>query len=336
MSVPFRERNPVIVGAVSLAVIAALVLAAFRAEDLPLIGGGDTYYAAFSEAGGLKANDEVRIAGVRVGKVKSVDLDGDHVRVEFLVDRGVDFGSTTAAAIKVKTLLGAMYLSLQPDGGGQLAEGSEIPRQRTSSPYDVVDAFAGLADRSERIDTDQLAQSLNTVAELTENTPEEFQAALRGVSDLSANIAARDEQLNTLLGNLRKVSGVLGDRRQDLVALMRDGDKLFRALVARRQAVSDLLDSTSELSVQLTGLVRDTRTDLKPALDHLDSVVDVLNKNQENLDNSLRLMAPFYRVFASTLGNGPWFDTYIQNLPPAPNLLEGGGLQLPTAREGGQ
>jgi len=336
MSVPFRERNPVIVGAVSLAVIAALVLAAFRAEDLPLIGGGDTYYAAFSEAGGLKANDEVRIAGVRVGKVKSVDLDGDHVRVEFLVDRGVDFGSTTAAAIKVKTLLGAMYLSLQPDGGGQLAEGSEIPRQRTSSPYDVVDAFAGLADRSERIDTDQLAQSLNTVAELTENTPEEFQAALRGVSDLSANIAARDEQLNTLLGNLRKVSGVLGDRRQDLVALMRDGDKLFRALVARRQAVSDLLDSSSELSVQLTGLVRDTRTDLKPALDHLDSVVDVLNKNQENLDNSLRLMAPFYRVFASTLGNGPWFDTYIQNLPPAPNLLEGGGLQLPTAREGGQ
>ena len=69
MSVPFRERNPVIIGAVSLAVIAAFILAAFKAEGLPLIGGGDTYYAAFSEAGGLKANDEVRVAGVRVGKV---------------------------------------------------------------------------------------------------------------------------------------------------------------------------------------------------------------------------------------------------------------------------
>ena len=336
MSVPFRERNPVIIGAVSLVVLAAMVMAAFRAEDLPLIGGGDTYYAAFSEAGGLKPNDEVRIAGVRVGKVKTVELAGDHVRVEFLVDRGVDFGSQTGAAIKVKTLLGAMYLALQPDGGGQLAEESEIPVQRTSSPYDVVDAFSGLAERSERIDTDQLAESLNTVAQLTENTPEEFQAALRGVSDLSANIAARDAQLNTLLGNLRKVSGVLGDRRQDLIALMEDGDKMFRALVARREAVSDLLDSTSQLSVQLTGLVRDTRADLKPALDHLDSVVDVLNKNQENLDNSLRLMAPFYRVFASTLGNGPWFDTYIQNMPPVPNLLEGGGLQVPTAGRGGR
>jgi phospholipid/cholesterol/gamma-HCH transport system substrate-binding protein len=323
MSTPFREKNPVIVGAVSLAVIFAFIMAAFRAEDLPLIGGGDTYYAAFSEAGGLKANDEVRIAGVRVGKVKTVDLAGDHVRVEFLVDSGADFGSRTAAAIKVKTLLGAMYLSLQPDGPGQLAEGSEIPRTRTTSPYDVVEAFSGLADRSERIDTDQLANALNTMAALTENTPEEFQAALRGMSDLSENIAARDQQLNTLLTNMRKVSGVLGDRRGDLVTLMRDGDKLFRALAARRESVHNLLTATSQLSIELTKLVRSTREDLKPALDHLDNVVDVLLKNQENLDNSLRLMAPFYRVFANTLGTGPWFDTYIQNMPPVPAV--GGG-----------
>ncbi len=323
MSVPFRERNPVIVGAVSLAVIAAFVLAAFRAEDLPLIGGGDTYYAAFSEAAGLKANDEVRIAGVRVGKVKSVDLAGDHVRVQFLVDSGVDFGRQTAAAIKVKTLLGAMYLALQPSGEGQLPEDTEIPVSRTTSPYDVVKAFSGLADTSERIDTDQLAKALNTMATLTKNTPEEFQAALRGMSQLSQNIAARDEQLNTLLTNMRKVSGVLGDRRGDLVTLMRDGDKLFRALAARRESVHNLLTATSQLSIELTKLVRSTRADLKPALNHLDSVVDVLRKNQDNLDNSLRLMAPFYRVFANTLGTGPWFDTYIQNMPPVPAL--GGG-----------
>jgi phospholipid/cholesterol/gamma-HCH transport system substrate-binding protein len=312
MSVPFRERNPVIIGAVSLAVITAFVLAAFKAEDLPLIGGGDTYYAAFSEAGGLKANDEVRVAGVRVGKVQSVDLDGGHVKVTFKVQKGVDFGKDTGAAIKVKTLLGAMYLGLEPAGRGQLPEGSEIPVQRTTSPYDVV-------HRSERIDTDRLAKSLTTLGALTENTPEEFRSALSGLSDLSQNIAARDEQLNTLLRNTKKVSTVLGDRRGDLVTLMRDGDKLFQALTARRESVHNLLVATSQLSVQLTGLVRDTRADLKPALDHLKSVVDVLNRNQQNLDNSLRLMAPFYRVFANTLGNGPWFDTYIQNLPPAPS-----------------
>ena len=91
---------------------------------------------------------------------------------------------------------------------------------------------------------------------------------------------------------------------------------LFQALVARREAVHRLLASTSRLSAQLTGLVDDSRDDLKPALTNLERVVDLLNKNQANLDQSIRLMAPFYRVFANTLGNGPWFDTYIQNLPP--------------------
>jgi phospholipid/cholesterol/gamma-HCH transport system substrate-binding protein len=76
--------------------------------------------------------------------------------------------------------------------------------------------------------------------------------------------------------------------------------------------------STSRLSEELTTLVRQSRADLKPALTHLENVVQVLNKNEDNIDNSLRLMAPFYRVFANTLGTGPWFDTYIQNLPPAP------------------
>ncbi len=318
--IPFRERNPVVIGAISLSMLAASLVVAFRANDLPVIGGGDTYYAAFAEAGGLKPNDEVRIAGVRVGKVDAVELDGDHVRVSFKVDAAEEFGPTTNAAIEVKTLLGAMFLSLEPAGKGQLPEKSTIPIERTSSPYDVVEAFEGLAATSEQINTDQLAESLTTLADLTRNTPDEFRAALDGVSRLSANVAARDSEINTLLINLEKVSKVLDDRDEDLIALMRDADVLFRALVSRREAIHNLLTSTSTLSRELTLLVKQSRADLKPALTHLENVVNVLNKNEDNLDNSLRLMAPFYTVFANTLGNGPWFDTYIQNMPPAPQV----------------
>ncbi len=96
MSTPFRERNPVKIGAISIAVIIALMVVAFKAGDLPLIGGGDTYHASFSEASGIKPNDEVRIAGVRVGKVTGVDLDGAKVDVTFKVDTPSQFGSETA------------------------------------------------------------------------------------------------------------------------------------------------------------------------------------------------------------------------------------------------
>ncbi len=326
MSKPFRERNPVIIGAISLAVIAVMILAAFRAQDLPVIGGGDTYTAAFSEAGGLKANDPVRIAGVRVGKVEKIELEGDHVKVSFRVKTDSEFGTETGASIRVNTLLGAMYLALEPAGGGQLDSDKEIPVERTSSPYDVVKAFSGLAETADQIDTDQLAASLTTLSDLTRNTPEEFKAALSGVSRLSSNIADKNERIGLLLTNLQRVSTVLNERDDDIVGLMKESDTLFQALVARREAVHNLLVSTSTLSTELSALIRQSRADLKPALTQLDDVVGILNKNEDNIDNSLRLMAPFYRVFTNTLGNGPWFDTYIQNMPPAPDLLNGGGV----------
>ena len=317
---PFRERNPVVVGAVSLVVLAVVMVAALRADDLPVIGGGDTYHAMFSEAGGLKVNDEVRIAGVRVGKVNEIALDRDQVRVTFKVDADAAFGGDSRAAIKVKTILGSMFLALEPAGAGQLDEDATIPVERTSSPFDVVEAFEGLASTSEQIDTDQLAESLTTLADLTRNTPEEFRGALSGLSRLSANVAEKDEQLNTLLVNLERVSTVLDARDDDIIKLMEDSDVLFRALVARREAVHELLVSTSTLSRELTTLIRQSREDLAPALAHLENVVAVLNKNEDNLDSSLRLMAPFYRVFANTLGTGPWFDTWIANFPPVPQV----------------
>ncbi len=323
MMKPFRERNPVIIGAAGLVAIALFMLAAFRAEELPLIGGGDVYYAQFTEAGGLKINDEVRVAGVRVGQVEDLTLEDGHVLVRFRIDKGTDFGTETGASIRVKTLLGAMYLALEPDGTGQLDPDSEIPLERTASPYDVVEAFSGLATTEQRIDTGRLATSLNTLADLFRDTPDEVKASLTGLSRLSRNVAARDEQLNTLLTNASKVSKVLADRNENLETLFKDGNVLLQAVYARREAVHNLLVASVKLSKQLTGLVQDSREDLKPALDHLDNVVDLLNARQEQLDDSLRLMAPFYRVFANTLGTGPWFDTFVQNLPPVPDLTGG-------------
>ena len=181
MSTPFRERNPVVVGAISLAVVVGLILLAFNAEKLPIIGGGDTYYADFSEAGGLKANDEVRIAGVRVGKVDSVVArrrpregrlpDPERRRLRHR-HPGRDQGQDAARRDVPLARAGRLRASCR--------EGSEIPVARTPSPYDVVQAFSGLARTSERIDTDQLARSLTTLADLTRNTPKNFRHALAG------------------------------------------------------------------------------------------------------------------------------------------------------------
>jgi len=114
----FASRNPTTIGAIGLVVIGVLLWAAFNATKLPIIGGGTPYAAIFSEASGLQPNDEVRIAGVKVGTVTGVRLDGPNgkdVRVSFRVKHAF-VGDQTQAIIKIKTVLGRKYLELDPAG----------------------------------------------------------------------------------------------------------------------------------------------------------------------------------------------------------------------------
>ena len=325
---PFRERNPVIIGLIGLAAIAAMMLGAFRADRLPIIGSGDVYHAEFAEIGSLKSGNEVRIAGVSVGKVQKIELAGAKVRVTFKIDKGLDFGTETGADIRVRTLLGAEFLALTPKGPGQLAEGSTIPLERTIAPYDVVQAFSDLSRTTDQIDIPQLSQALDTLGEISTQTPEEFRGAIKGVSDLSRNLAARDEQINTLLINLKKVSGVLNSRNDELVTLFKDSDTLFQAISARRDSIHRLLVSTQTISAQLRGLVKDTRADLRPALKQLDTVTTMLRKNEASLDEALRIYPAFTRVFSNALGTGPWFDTYLGGLTSLGGVTESLSDQL--------
>ena len=322
MSIPFRERNPVPIGAIGIGLIGLLLFGAFNAQSLPLIGSGDSYRAAFTEAGGIRKDDDVRIAGVKVGKVTGIELEGSHVRVDFKVTGDAAFGPQTGASIRMKTLLGQKYVALQPKGAGQMPPDSEIPLGRTVSSYDIVDAFSDLTTTTERIDTGQLAQSLDVMATEFRDSPAHVKSALSGLSRLSKTIASRDEELRTLLSRANTVSATVASRNDTTAKLIQDADLLLVELAARREAIHTLFTNTSELAIQLTGLVRDNRAALKPALDQLTKVLAVLTKHEQDLDKTIARMAPFTRVYANTLGNGRWFDTYIANLTVPVGVLK--------------
>lgn len=114
---PVKERNPVAVGVAGLLVLTLVALLVYNVDRLPF-GGGTTYSADFSESAGLDEGDEVRIAGVKVGQVTGVALDGAKVKVSFEVEDAW-IGDRTTAAIAIKTVLGDKYLALDPLGSGR-------------------------------------------------------------------------------------------------------------------------------------------------------------------------------------------------------------------------
>ncbi|TDD39755.1 MCE family protein [Actinomadura sp. KC06] len=337
MRVTFRERNPVPIGLSGFAVIIVLVVLAMNLESIPLISGGDTHTAAFKEAAGLKKDEEVRIAGVKVGKVTDLELDGDRVKVTFKVDDGVRLGDRTEASIKIKTVLGAHYLALTPRGKGRL--GRNIPIERTHVPFEVVPAISELSRRVGAIDVQQVAKSFDVLSETFKNSPEEVRASLQGLRRLSNTVASRDDQLHELAGKAKDVSKLLADRNQDFAKLVADGDRVLQAVQARRAVIHQLLVNTVALSQQVNALISENEKQLRPMLDNLAKVNRVLLKNQDNLDRILQLFAPFARQFADVTGTGRWFDSWIQNLIPIPASIQApknGGNGTTTRKPGGQ
>lgn len=313
---PFRERNPIPIGLVSLGVIVALVLAAMNIDRLPVVGAGKLYTAHFTEAAGLTAGDEVRVAGVSTGKVAGVELDGDRVKVSFRI-KDAWVGNDSTVYIKIRSVLGQKYLALDPRGDTEQDADETIPLGRTASPYDVIEAFQGLAETTNEIDTTQLATSFTVLADSVRDSPDEVRSALDGLSRLSETISKRDGELATLLANARDVSGILADRTGEVERLIADGNLLLAELQERRNAISRLLDGTKALSAQLSGLVADNSEQLAPVLGQLELVTDLLLRNQQQLSEGLYLMGPFARVFTNTIGNGRWFDSYLYGvLPP--------------------
>ncbi|HVF06244.1 MAG TPA: MlaD family protein [Frankiaceae bacterium] len=315
---PFRERNPVPIAVFGILFIALLLLASFNLDKLPLpfLNKRTTYVAAFAQAAGLQRENEVRVAGVRVGSVTAVrlDIENKQVLVEFQVDDGVELGDQTKAAIKLKTLLGTKYMELTPAGGGELDTEAPIPLARTSVPFQIYEAFNEFTDTLEEIDTEQLAKSLDVLADTFSDEKGNARAALRGLSALSKTVSSRDQQLGELLAATKTVTAALAARDDELTRLIADADLVLEVVLQRRQAISALLRDTSILAKELTSLVRDNRATIDPLLDNLHSVVTVLRSNLKSIDETVQALGPFARYATNATGNGTWLDVYSENL----------------------
>ncbi|GGS41832.1 MCE family protein [Streptomyces griseoviridis] len=311
---PVKERNPVTVALVGLALLALLTVLAYNADRFSL-AGGTTYSADFTESAGLDEGDEVRVAGVKVGEVTGVALDGDRVKVSFEVEDAW-IGDRTTAAIAIKTLLGDKYLALDPLGTAEQDPGDRIPRTRTTSPYDVTQAFQDLSSTVDAIDTRKLAESFETISETFENSPPHVRKAATGLSDLSRSVSKRDRELAELLDGSARLTQTLKDKQSSFETLIEDAGPLLGELQDRRDAVTALLKGSRALGTQLTGLVEDNERQLGPTLEALGRVTTVLTENSAQLERTLALVGPYYRLLGNTVGNGRWFDSYLCGVVP--------------------
>ena len=311
---PLAERNRITVGVVGILIVVALVVAVFSYNKIPFINGKSDYSAYFTEAGGIKSGSDVRVSGLSVGRVSSVKLEGTKVKVSFTVDDDVALGDRTEASIKTETVLGTKMLEITPRGDGKLT--GAIPVERTRSPYDLPTALGDFTSTISALDTTKLSSALTTLANTFKDTPPDLKVALEGVARFSSTLDDRDAKLRNLLANANKVTAVLAKRSDQIASLVVNANALLAELLTQRNSVDALMTNLTAASRQISAVVNDNRTQLKPALDKLNGVLGILDNRKKELQRTLYLLPKYAMSFGEVLGSGPFFKASLVNLAP--------------------
>lgn len=316
----FSEMDLGLIGLIGLVLTVLLLAGALNIGKVLSVLGQTTYTAELTEAGGIRSGDDVRIAGLKVGKVKEVELRDDHVQVTFGLE-DVDLGDRTRAIVKSDNALGSKFLAIEPGGTGN---DHTIPLERTDAGFAVNQELGELTTSTSRIDSEKLAESFSSISAVLAETPDEFKSALEGVSALSQTLSSRDQELASVLRRASSVSAVLADRNQEVTSILSDGSRLFGELAARREILGTLLRNVRHATNQMVGLVNDNKTSLRPALTQLRETARLLGEYRGTLDFAIKNIARYVRSLGDAVASGPFFQAYVANLASPEDFVTGG------------
>lgn len=313
----YRGSNLVRTGLIGVVLMVLVIAVGLQPQRLINWATAQRFHALVAEAGGMRPGNDVILSGVKVGLVTGVSLVQGHAQVDFTVDGRYPLGDDTSAHIQTGSLLGQRVLALESAGTATLTPNATIPVSRTSSPYSLSDAVGDLTTNTAGTDTQSLNQSLDALSATIDQIAPQLGPTFDGLTRLSRSLNGRNEKLGDLLRKAGDVTGVLSQRSQQVNTLILSANELLGVLNDRRLDIIGLLANTSAVARELTGLVGDNEKVLAPALEKINAVTAVLEKNRDNIGKALPGLTKFQATQGETVSNGFYYDAFIPNLQPA-------------------
>ncbi|RQM36012.1 virulence factor Mce [Rhodococcus ruber] len=315
-----RTADPLVVGTVGIVLVAAVMAVALAAPRVTYLLRTDEYTAELANAAGLQPDDPVYVAGVPTGRVEDLRLGTDRVVVTFRVDGGQPLGDRTAAEVKLKTILGKLYLSVTPAGAGELPEG-RIPLARTSVPYSLDQIAADAGQVARDLDVPGLEAMMRTLADIVPSDSAQLADALAGATAAAEMLSRNDARIHSLLEASRSLAAIVAGQSEDVAALVQNATTVVSVLAARRDALGQLVADLRLLTERTAAFLEDNSAEIDALLVNLRSVTDTLNRNAENIDVLMTRLPPALRAAADASGNGNWVDVHAPAGPIPDNLL---------------
>jgi phospholipid/cholesterol/gamma-HCH transport system substrate-binding protein len=263
-----RLRGPVIGLSIFMVISVALTWLVYATLKRDVAGATTSYSAVFTDVYGLRESDDVRMAGVRVGRVEKIELDGRLAKVSFIVQSDQHLYGNTVASVTYQNIIGQRYLGLTLGRTGStdlLPGGSVIPVERTDPSFDVGAMLNGFKPLFSLLNPKQADDLTKGVIQSLAGDRASISELVEQSSTLTESVAGRDEALGNVITSLGKVTDNVAAQNDTLDQVLTQAHQVVGDFDARRPALQSSMGSLAAATRQLSTIMND----VYPSLDEL-------------------------------------------------------------------
>lgn len=289
------------------------------------------YKAIFSDATGVVSGDDIRVAGVKVGSVKNVEIvDRTKARVTFTVREATDVTRSSTAQIRYRNLVGQRYISLTQGVGdtSRLPEDATIPLSRTQPALDLTVLFNGFKPLFAALTPADVNKLSYELIQVFQGEGSNIEGLLRSTGSVTQTLADRDQLIGDVINNLNAVLTTVGERDVQLSNLIVEFRKFIGGLTDDKDAILNSLDSISALTDETAQITTGIRPSLVASIKGLREVATNLNNGRGEIDRALQILPIKLEKIGRTAIYGSFFNFFLCEFK-AKVILPTGPLSIP-------
>ncbi|MFT3715423.1 MAG: MCE family protein [Gordonia sp. (in: high G+C Gram-positive bacteria)] len=274
------------------------------------------FTTTFHDASGLAVGDDVRMAGVRVGRVHSIKLDDGKADVGFDVVTDQPIYDNTRAAIRYQNLIGQRYLALSLDGGTpgkKLDKGAKLDLAGEDS-FDVTRLLAGFQPVFDTLTPQQVNSLSESLIQTFQGDQISLTRTLQQIGTVAGDMADRDQVLGSIINNLAVVMRELAGQGDQMKTLIDSTSKLVAGLNGNSSAIGDSISAIGKTAQGFADVIDQSQATLKSASGNAISSTNGLIAAGSKLDKGASVLPEFLVHFPLVMSQGDYLNIYACNL----------------------
>jgi len=311
LSSALRERRP------GLRLALAVLLAVFVAVGAYLAWpgrGGNKIVGYFTSAVGLYPGDQIRIVGVPVGTIESIEPRAEDVKITMSLDGDVKVPADARAIIMSPNLVAARFIQLAPayTSGPALPERATIALAHTAVPVEWDEVKQSLTDLAKQLSPaagqlqGPLGKAINQAADTFNGNGDSFRTSLRELSRAAGRLGDSRTDIFGTVKNLQVLVDALSASNEQIVAFSGHVASVSQVLAKSSTHLDNTLGTLNQALIDVKGFLQQNNSTLIGTVDKLTDLTQVLSDQSEDIEQVLHVAGPgianFYNIYDPAQG----------------------------------